>query len=394
MMMMIQNRAVMLLLLCFIALKTVAQPMHRAVVPAVEVDGFYAIDLPVLLLGIAAPDKRDIRIQSGAGKEVAWLLQQSVEQKHVNELIPFQTKIKSTNHQTEVVIEANKDPLSSFILLVKNAEIQKVASLQGSNDAQKWFAVKDKVDLKHTGISSSTEVFLNIDFPLSDYAFYKLSINDSLTAPLNIVKIVTLKDEYAYRQNTMEIPQQACSITKDGKKTAIKVVLPFKYKVSDLSFYISSPMYFNRTLRTGVTSSSTLASNDSTQVGKPLDIKCTQYTDTLSMSIYNGDDQPLSIDSIKAYTHKSYIVAALKAGESYSLTFGDQKRSFPQYDLSFSTQLPDSIQHISITNMQKLPATDATEEESRWMALLKKYGLWIIIGFVILQILYMVRKMA
>ena len=393
-MMMKKNKLLMLFLLLLIIGEAVAQPTHRATLRPVEVAGFYAIDLSALLLGIAAPDKRDIRIQSDSGEEIPWLLQESVEQQYVNEVTPFQIEIASTTHQTDLLIAANKAPLAAFSILIKNAEVYKKATLLGSDDAEKWFAVKEKIHLTNAGKADKTEVLLHLDFPLSDYAYYKLSINDSLSAPLNIVKVVTLKQEYTYKQNLMEIPLQNYSITKDGKRTVITAVFPFKYETSDISFYISSPTYFNRILRRGKSEYSigTLSSADKATGDNALQIAHTHYTDTLIVSIYNGDDQPLSIDSLKVYTHKAYIVAPLKAGISYALTFGDTARAFPQYDLSFATQLSDSIPHIAATNIAAFP-TQAAEPENRWLALLKEYGIWIIIGFVIIQILYMVRKM-
>lgn len=195
-------------------------------------------------------------------------------------------------------------------------------------------------------------------------------------------------------QNLINIPLEESVIKKKGKETDIRIVLPFRCQISNLLFYISSPAYYNRKLSVsdsayGSFTETLSASGDSLQV-----LSCNLYTDTLRMSVYNGDDQPLKIDSIKVLTPKVYLIAALKGGEAYSLTYGDKQAVFPQYDLSFRTQLPDSLGHLTLGEVELLPLVPPLSEPSSWwLPWLKQYGIWIVIVLVILQILYMVRKM-
>lgn len=388
-----------------------AQPMYKAFLPPVGADGFYAVDLSSEVLGGACPDLADVRITDKDGKAIAWLLREDIEQNSSNEFIPFPTEISSAQNKTEILIETKGKSLSSIVLRIKNADADKNATLLGSNDRKSWFAVKDHLYLTNTSSRNRTEAFLNLEFPLSDYPYYKLLVSDSLSAPLNIIGVGMLKDKSFYKQHILNIPIKESSMHTNGEYTDIELVFPYKYQVAGVIFYISSPQFYTREIKFYLPVTKRLLTKKrllknreydytsgyfvetlSADKGNPVIMGYNQYTDTMKMSVYNGDDQPLTIDSIKPYTRKLHLVAGLKAGNTYTLTYGDKQALFPDYDLSFGKQLPDSIPHISITDIQQLTVSAEQPASDKWVSFFKTYGVWLVIGFVIVQILNMVRK--
>lgn len=386
-----------LLLLCLLSLKGWSQPGYRATVPPVEEDAFYGIDLPYTVLGGASRDLADIRIWDNKGKEVAWFLREDIESKNSNEFITLPAKITLLPRKTEVLITADAKPYSSFLLKIKNADVDKEGVLLGSNNGTKWFAVKDNFQLNKVSSPDQTESLIGLSFPLSDYKFYKLSLNDFLSAPLNIVGVGWNKAESYNKQNMLKVPLTASRIKTEGKKTTIELVLPFKFDVERLDFYISSPKYFRRSLALSTSLGEAPTAILSDAGGCPQSVSMSSYDDTLRLSVYNGDDRALTIDSIKAYVRKYSVIAELKKGVAYTLTYGDSKAKYPQYDLSFSNRVPKNISHVVIGGVERIPAVDiaasSQEKPSAWLIFLKTYGLWIIIVVVIVQILWMVRKM-
>ncbi|WP_455593280.1 hypothetical protein [Bacteroides sp.] len=385
---------IVILFCCLLAGKMSAQPAYKATLPAVHANAFYAIDLPHQVVGAAAPDFADIRIVDNNNKEVAWLLQEDVRSGYDSEFVPFQTTITTSPRRTHLLVETNGNPLSSFVLNIKNADVEKEASLRGSNDGKKWFAVKEFIRLNNISSVNQTVAFLDINFPLSDYKFYKMDIIDSLSAPLNIIAAGRMKDESFYERKLLDVPVKNIRMQEKGKSTEIELTYPFQYPIERLSFFISSPQYFNRAISVvkpaGCPWSSTLSHGN----GNPQSLSLGLRTSTLKLSISNGDDQPLNIDSIKTYIRKYYLVAALKEGIDYTLTYGDRGARFPQYDLSFSQQLPDSLEHITVKNFEEIPQIVVQPEvPSPWMVFLKKYGIWLIIAVIIIQILLMVKKL-
>lgn len=381
------------LFFCLVPGKGEAQSTHKASLPVIDADAFYVIDLPYEVLGGARPDLADVRILDGKGKEVAWLLREDAESNRSSEFIPLPMEISSMPRRTDVLITAAGTSLSSFVLRIKNADVNKEAALLGSNDGTKWFAVRDRFQLNRTSSPDQTEAFLDLTFPLSDYKLYKLSLNDSLSAPLNVVGVGRMKTESFYKQHLLEVPLKMSRIETKEKDSDIQLVLPFKFQVERLGFYVSSPRYYHRRLELSQPFSGHFTTFLSNENGYPQPVDLSVYSDTLRLSIQNGDDQPLTVDSVKAFVRKYCLIAELKKGVSYALTYGDPQAAFPQYDLSFSKQLPDSIGHLAISDIERLPVIAQPEESSLWLTFLKTYGIWIIITLVILQILYMVRKM-
>lgn len=383
------------ILFCMAAVRVAAQPSYQAALSPAPADGYYFIDLPPQVLGGARSDLADVRIKNSAGREVAWLMRADAEQDSGSEFVSFPTEVSATGRRTEVLIAADKKSLSSFVLRIKNADVEKEAVLLGSNDRKKWFAVKDRFRLNNISDASRAEAFLTLSFPLSDYAWYKLSVNDSLSAPLNILGAGQVNDRSFYIRHLMEIPLRECTFRTEGKKTDIRLSFPFRYQIDRIVFYISSPRYYRRALQV-VEPSAYSADVLSDRNPQPQSVSLDIRTRVLRMQVANGDDQPLEIDSIKAYTRKLGLVAELKKGEEYRLTYGDTQASFPQYDLSFVCRLPDSLGRLTVEDIRPLPVATAASpsvESSPRGSFFKTYGIWIIIGVVILQILYMVRKM-
>lgn len=377
------------ILLGLLATNVWSQPTYKATLPAPDVTGFYKINLPYEVLGASRSDLADIRIKDEKGREVAWLLRKDEEHIFRNEFIPFPTEIQSGKYQTDVYIVADGKPVSSFIIHLKNADSDKKATLLGSYDRKTWYTVKEHLRLNDINNPYDTESFIELKFPLSDYACYKMSIKDSLSSPLNIIEAGYRQKESFLKQMQVEIPLVKSEIRIQEKRTDIKLVFPYRNRVSELAFYISAPQYFRRniifhsSLGTGVLTA---------DHGKPLRVACDQYSDTLILSVNNGDDRPLTIDSIKAFTPGYYLIAGLEQGVNYTMTYGDGSASMPDYDLSFSLHISDNIAPLTPMNIEKLPLT-LSEEPSVWMIYLKKYGVWTVILLIILQILYAVRRL-
>ncbi len=387
-----------------------AQPSCRATLPEVPADGYYAIDLPYAVLGHAREDYADLRITDRNGREIAWLLRGETERIYAGGFQSFPVDIEATAKETSVLITTGGKALSSFTLRMKNADANKYATLKGSNDRKAWYAVKDHLALLNISNRESTEAYVQLDFPLSDYQYYKLTIGDSLSAPLNIRGVGVMKEGYSLVPHLLDVPVKESVIRTEGKQTDVLLVLPYETKVADVVFHISSPTYYNRdvkiwlpTYHRSVERRSLLKARKyitwqnytigtlAADSGRPVTLSYDQYTDTLRMEVFNKDDQPLKIDSIKVYAKKLYLVAGLKAGEVYQLTCGDEEAVYPQYDLSFAAQLPDSLQHLTLGNIEQQSITE--DADPVWWEAMKTYGIWIIIVFIVLQILYIVRKM-
>lgn len=386
---------------------------YAASLPVVDEAGFYAIDLPWQVIGGAQSDLSDVRIWDNNRKEIAYLIRQDRSAFSKTDFKTYPAEITYLPARTDVLIETGGKKISSFVLRIGNADVKKEVSIRGSNDRQRWYAVKDKFRLEYAPEAGETVAGLTVDFPLSGYSYYLLSINDSLSAPLNIMAVGETNRVQYVKRNQWEVPPSAITVSNREKYTDITLSFPYKYYFSELVFYISSPAFYNREvsfIRTRKIQNAprkkllrkyqayeenvqqAYAGGSLSSDGNDFSvIKCNQYADTLRMRIQNGDDQPLHIDSIKTYIDRFYLVAYLEAGTAYTLQYGNEQAAAPEYDLSFETHIPDEIQHLALADVRPLPIASVPESHP-WLPFLKTYGIWAIILLVILQILYLVRK--
>ena len=208
---------------------------------------------------------------------------------------------------------------------------------------------------------------------------------------------------WAFRDDTLilpgdSIPAKISEYKAEGKITGLQLVLPFRCHTKEVIFYVSAPRYYRRLIEMeyprGCFSYGVVDSKN----GNRHTLLLTTYTDTLKYAITNGDDQPLTVDSVWVGIKQYSLVTELKAGVDYTLTYGDRQAVYPQYDLSFERFVPDSIGRLTLNRIEEVGVPRSVEQVSeepspRCPTFFKTYGIWIIIVLVILQILWMVRKM-
>jgi len=400
------------ILAIFATVNSFAEFRYKIALPEVDKDGFYAVDLPYFVLGKMQANLADIRmLDNETQQEIAYIIKENIDEYYNSEFIPFSITIEKQGKETNVIIATEGKKVSSFTLRIKNADINKVATLQGSNDKQKWYGVKDEFWLRNNYTQNQPETLIDIHFPLSDYQYYKLIVNDSLTAPLNILSVGTIKNRHNREKHFLQIPIAEQTIKTKDKITEIQLVFDNKFLISKLELYVSNPQYFSREIvvccptlykiHNGKRKQQymsyaspirqTISSKNDERV---FTIDYNHRTDTLLLSIQNGDDQPLTIDSIKAFTKNMYLAVFLQEGKSYSLVYGNSSAVLPRYDLTFANNLPEEITHISPSaNVEEINSPAEEKTSSALLDFMKTYGLWIIILLVIGQVLYMVWRM-
>jgi len=398
------------ILALFVSVNLFAAPKYKTVLPEIVNDDFYAIDLPYFVIGKCQANFADIRIfDKETQKEVAYIIKESIDERNFSEFVPFDITTEKQGKTTNVLITTAGEKINSFTLRIKNADVSKNASLWGSNDKQKWYGVKDKFLLSNNYNQNQTETLIDINFPLSNYQYYKIILNDSLSAPLNILSVGIIKNEHSREKHFLPIPIIEKTIKEKEKNTEIQLVFDDKILISKIELYVSSPQFFSRSVKVYLP----LQKNEKYSRKNKKSQKQYYYhrdfftetinknvftidyhnqTDTLLLSIFNGDDQPLKIDSIKAFTRSVYLVAFLQKGKFYELFYGDYQAVLPHYDLTFAARLPEQIVHIMPSETVEKINIPAEESSSAFLNFMKTYGLWAIILLIIGQILYMVWR--
>lgn len=322
---------------------------------SVQTEGFYRIELGPEVIPNLNPALSNVRIFGANGKEVPYMLMQEKPATFSEVFRPYHiashTRVKDCC--TTVILEnRNNTPINNIQLSIRNADVRKAMVLTASDDQKEWYALKAKAVISATGDGKNTSTMRLVDFPLSNYAFYRIDIDDSTSAPLNITaagyfEVNSSQGKYA----TVPVDWQKYD-SAALKRTYIKLRFPGPQVMDRIVLAMQGTPYF---LRRG-----TLLQEMRPQNGrKPYYNRLTSFTvssrqpavidlaavrgDEFILEIENEDNPALEVKSLSVEQLNRYLVAWLNAGD-YKLKFGTPDLAAPHYDLvNFRDSIPDNL---------------------------------------------------
>lgn len=325
---------------------------YNADLPAIDSSGFYQVQVPPEIGLLAGEGYEDIRLYSKQGRETPYLLKQ---EKPVSREKRFKTysvlnKTYESGCCTRIIIEnPRKKDINNLSLLVKNARIRKTASLSGSNDREQWFAIDNEFNLQNLYSDTGTTEVKILDFPQTDYKYYRLTIRDSNANPLNIRK-VGYYDHEAQRGQYFNLPTPSISqIDSTNGSTYLAIHFEQPYHINRLNFQVTDPVYYHRQARiidqkTNKRLKRFVLSSKQTPEVSFHQVK----SDSLLIIIENQDNPPLVIDEVEADQLKHSLIAYLEGGKAYEIRLGNEKLGRPAYDLQhFEDSIPNRLTTLS-----------------------------------------------
>lgn len=368
---------------------------YEATLDPVTESAYYKIALSPMLLGKLRTDHSDLRIYDNDGIEQPYLLRQEIAISSTSLFKEYE--ILEKNYKEDAISyltfhNPEKNAIDNVSFIVKNTDVQKRARLSGSDDQKNWYVIKDNYLLHAMHSTDSTSELKILNFPLSDYAYFRLEINDNWKLPINILKVGyydTEKIKGAFTLFDYPIASQ-----KDSLKTSyIKLVLPELMYLEKLKFEVSGADYYSR--YTNVFSKQerinrkkkkevyfeSIGTFDLNSNSRNEIIIKRLSTQELYVKIYNKDNQPLTIENVTGSYLNKYVVVKLKPQGSYTFKFGNQELKLPDYDLTaFADKIPYDISKINHKDIIRIkPIEDLYKEAS---VLDNPYFIWSIIGVV------------
>ena len=339
---------------------------YRAAVDAVQQPGLQRILLPPGVVGHLNADLTDIRLYDAQQREIPYrLIRQQPTQTAPFVDYEITSRQSRPNVATTLVIRNRaKNRINSLDIVLKNTNVSKKARLSGSSDARNWYAIDDAVRLGPTRTNAGTADTKRLDFPLSNYEYYRLTINDSLSTPLNILRVgryAPVASAGAYSA----IPGVATNQRDSSDKhTYVHLTRTDDARFDRLVFVVQSATPFRRRAEVGqfrsrklrrgrverrfeVVRSFELSTADSNVVDLPgLKAK------NLYVVIANDDNPPLVIRSVRAYQLTTWLLANLTAGVPCQLRFGADDVAAPAYDQTpFRINLPANPPIIGVSGI-------------------------------------------
>lgn len=369
-----------------IAQTAIAQgPTWTAPLPAVTRSGVYAVMLGPEWMGLSRMDLGDIRLLDSTGMEVPYLLREQALTR-ASAFVPFPL-LRNEVMPKATVIELERPAdrqVQDLEIWVRPADVKKSVRITGSDERSHWYMVKDEQVVAQGARGDPPHQVLSVQVPRSDYRYYRITLNDSLTPPMRVLGVGRFKDEAPVRRFAPSIPLQL-SQKDTARTTTVHVTSPNALGFDRLRFAVSDTITFHRkgelrvwhsrvmeegrrkrTVRASETVATFTIASDLAPV---IDLPTTR-ADTFDLVIFNGDDRPLHFTRLEALASEHLLIAKLEPGMPYRLTTGDAERLAPQYDIAhFAKELEAPLDTLSPGAPTAIPAQVAAGpgfDPSKW----------------------------
>lgn len=336
------------LILLLVCLGSYGQNFDYAVaIDPVNEEGHYRILLAPEVLGKLSTNYADLRLFDEQENESPYAIYSEQLKRYISSFREYEIleNVALADSISYLVFRnPGKQAIDNVSLIIRNNAVRKMIRLSGSDDQDNWYAITDYNTLQSTVSSDSTSELQIIDFPLSNYEYFKLEIDNEDQLPLAFQTLGY------YDRQILEVDKTSfdCPIvnqTDSLKKTFIKVDFKELVYFEELKFAVNSDDYYSR--------EGSILVKRTRQDSKDRTIEYFDHIGNIYLGsdrtnevnlngvslrefyieIHNDDNEPLQLTDITAYLNKKYVVAKLKPEAKYFLKFGNENLRSPRYDI-------------------------------------------------------------
>lgn len=398
-------KKLIILILCLQITHLFAQDFKfEANLEKVNKSDYYDVQLKPEISSKLSMNATDLRLYDQNQKEIAYLfnIEKPISRKTL--FHDYNIIVKEHNARrgyTRLVIHnVDKKEIRSISLIIKNSDVSKWLTLNGSDDNENWFVVKDKYYFYSIVNEEETSEIKILDFPLTNYEYYEILIDDYFQEPINILQVGYYdteieKGKYSFINSNDFILEQKDS--SELKKSYLWVKFKGEQYLDKIKIDILSPSQYYRDVNI-FTFNENKKGKEEPNFIKTIHLNSSSdnifyfedlYTDKLFFEIQNQDNEPLKINEIQFLQLNRSITAHLETENSYTLKFGDKLLKAPQYDLKyFKDSIPEKRIVISPTEIVKI---EKPKEKQAFY--LNPVFLWSLIGLIIIVVGFYSYKM-
>lgn len=380
-----------------------AQDWYKANVDSIKESGYVNIELSNEILAVSKKyDFLDIRIKDNTDKEIPYFVRSQNPVQEISQFVayPFIQNNAKDSINTVIIENEGEQEIDRLWIIIRNADVNKYARLRGSNDLKQWYIVKQRDNITYSRFKqdSSSEV-LTLDFPKGNYKYYEITLTNDQGSPLDVQKVGSITNSNIYAQlSDIDLGR---FVVKDSTDKKTYITFPnqaYNYSINRLQFYVNSKANYLRDLRIEVPNHA-LNFELSSKSDNIFFIDDIHLSTKGVIIINNGDNPPLTIDSIKAYGLKRYLCAYLEKGKEYTITVKEADGELrPAYDIAhFQNDIPNNLPIIKTADIQKIAGEyqQPTEREKIWIEQpIVMWSIIIIVGLLLMVICYkMIKEM-
>lgn len=342
---------------------------HEAIINGITKDSLYKIPLNPKYKQFMSSDLHDTRIYDSKNKEVPYVILCEPLLKAKSDFVPYEiVSQKHFNSFSEIIIRnANKDKISNIAFNINNSDAYKYCSIEGSDDMEQWYSVSELQELSLAYNELYTNQYKCIYFPLNEYQYFKLTVDDWYAQPLKINSAGCFKNSViAGKLNEVTFTKTISEDIKN-KKTIIHLSFSDNQAIDRIDFKIRTPRLYMRHAIIYANREREAKHHQKEHYKETLfefDLKSDNvlFFDVpqlnekdLFIEIENKDNPALEIETISCKQLASYLVCDFVANQNYTLKCGNDKLKQPEYDLiNFVARIPQLLPEAQLEPMKVL----------------------------------------
>jgi hypothetical protein len=340
-------------------------------------NGMQALALSPELKNLANTSFNDVRIYDKNKNEVPYFLVNESFNYLSSRFKEYETTDKEVGkgrYTSLIVLNPSKRPMQNIVLCTMNSDAIKVCDIVGSDDKKQWFSVSDHIWMYNLYDEGSVNAYRTLSFPMVNYKYIKIEINDLHTLPLNILKTGYFEGAIsAGKINELKPLSESYTTIKDKKLSIEEVKFENSTIVNKITFRVKAPNYFKRAARIMVERARNVKGKEERYKETVMEFELNSNTSNsfdldnfrekeFEIEISNEDNPPLEFEKIDYGQLQTYLVADFKAGEEYSLFAGNKKLHVPSYDIEyFKDKISQFVPTLEVSELKAVPVA-ATEQ--------------------------------
>lgn len=377
--MMLQKKNKLLAFLLLYCCTSVAQNFTvKAKLQPVPSTGFYSINITPQLSSYTTINYSDLRIADDNNQFVPYIirsLKPSFVTNNYSKLNIIKYGLADSGKSELIVQNQMQQKISSIALLIRNAAVNRYATISGSDNAQGWFTIAEDIYLQDRVITDTDKYVQTINFPTSSYRFFKITIENHKQNPLNIIEAGSYTEAIRKDDNNYIVNPVLHFVQTDSSdnNTYISIHQTAAYHIEKINLQIESPKFFERNIDV-INSSGVTGFKISS--GKNAALIVTVFNDSnWTIKIYNGDNPPLKISAVTLQQQLKNMIAYLQQGKNYHLLLHDSAAVKPVYDLQqFQDSIPSNPSQLKILSFENINASSPATKKT-----LSAVWIWVLI---------------
>jgi hypothetical protein len=390
----IRNHIIWISFICFCINAEAQQFKNKAAIDIVAKAGFYSLPITPELSSYVKTDFGDLRILDEKGNAVPYIIKSSLPLIKPAEYKPLEILSNewSDSGRNIVIIENNSsEKISDFLLKIKNASVSRTIDLSGSDDKLHWFSITENGLLEKKFITDDDSYMEDIEFPLSSYHYFRLTIYNGKNDPLNIISAGRYSGE-VIKSATLVVANPFLKYAQKDSSDHISYITIFNpklYHVGYISLYVKGPKFFKRNV--DIVAKHESIGNFCISSDSVFNFYLPAFKDSaFEIRIENGDNPPLAITSVVTGQETKKAIAYLEANAHYILALNNDSISAPKYDLQdFKDSISPDVPELKISNVELITKKETVENKN----IFNQAWIWPVMFFVLLLLTFFTLKL-